>query len=292
MGEFFRHVAVLVVALPILLTEVRVVRSAEPESRPSTEPSTETKSERLTLWSKLKETPVRVVDGDRSGRVSDVIADLSTGEVPFVLKQAKQDQGWVSVMPVELGTLTLRNDNWRWRIPADATGKIEQTRHQPDGGGPNYSQALEWLGLFDVESRWQQQVADKDESVKLTTGEKLVRTHVVDRSSQAIGQITDFAIDLKSWRIAYVILILGDGGASAAPEGKRQLAIPLAAFRDGGAGKPWILEVPAAELPNIPAIAAGELPRETSPFWDHYLKEPGGDSRRGGLRPPEPTTNR
>ncbi len=192
----------------------------------------------------------------------------------------------------ELGTLTLRNDNWRWRIPADATGKIEQTRHQPDGGGPNYSQALEWLGLFDVESRWQQQVADKDESVKLTTGEKLVRTHVVDLSSQAIGQVTDFAIDLKSWRMAYVILISGDGGASAAPEGKRQLAIPLAAFRDGGAGKPWILEVPAAELANIPAIAAGELPREMSPFWDRYLKQAGGDSRRGGLRPPEPTTNR
>lgn len=255
-----------------------------PTARAADEPaSVAVRFERPLNRAKFQDVPVRVPLGERVGKIADVVVDLFTGDVPFVFVQLRQDEGWIALMPVEVGKLSVREENWRWRIPEGAVARIRQTRHQPGGGDPNYSQGLEWLGLFDVESAWQQRIRERDDKVNLATGAALVQTTVSDLSGQPLGRIVDVVVDRANWKVAYMVLERQRESDDSEPP---RYAVPLSAFRQGKTRREWVLELDAEKQSGLTPIPKGEIPRVLTDFWTDSLKAVQGTDTPVGLRPP------
>lgn len=284
----------LIVPLLLLAFSMPAVALAQDKEKPaaSGRPSAYAQAGLDMRASKLIGTEVRTASGESIGKARDLIVDLGTEQVQYVVVShggAMRVGSRLYAFPMRL----FKPDGDGERLVLDAdSGKI--------ANAPGFDRTR-WFDLTD--GRYRREVdryfgtsgaAATQSGEQIARASELIGTKVNDRQGAKAGKIEDLVINPKTARVRYVVL---DADKAWSPDA-RLVALPVGAFRVPDRKRHHlVLDMPREDVAAArsfeknawPDLNARSFRREVDAFLARYKSEkserPEQSARRPGAKP-------
>jgi hypothetical protein len=197
-----------------------------------------------------------------SAKIQDVIMDLDTGHVPFVVLAVEDADG--AAAPLVVPTSAIRDFGTREQSLRLTAEELRQSPKVPKAASElTRAWATSVLGHFKTEPYWKadnDRVSDRDVLVRASQLHDVV---VLADDGKPLGRIQDFAMTSRG-DIAYAGLSRHDKTDQLHP-------IPLSAFIAPVGNAEWRLNLPPDIVENTPKFAAASWPTTLDRGWLEYV---------------------
>jgi sporulation protein YlmC with PRC-barrel domain len=219
---------------------------------------------------------VRASDGEKVGHLKNVVVDLESGRVLYVvLAGAGKGEGEVAVPP---GLFERSEETGRWTIASDAKEISE---------APKFSLRLESTNLGQAsfvhkvhehfgEPAWWQGAKPADEGAfkNVHAATELPGMRIKNVADQDMGEVRDVVLDLSAGRVPFVVL----APRSDLELNRRVYAMPPDALTLSADGKHLVSDIDREKLVESPSLNRNNLDRLSEPafaasIYRHYGKD-------------------
>jgi sporulation protein YlmC with PRC-barrel domain len=106
----------------------------------------------------------------------------------------------------------------------------------------------------------------KNQPARFNKATGIIGMQVVNPKSQRLGEIKDVVFDLKTERVAYVVL-----ATDSTPQ--KLLAVPMSALTPTGDSAHLVLKADEAKIASAKGISEGNWPAPVSPVWGAQVSQ-------------------
>lgn len=256
---------------------------SEKESTPAAKPQDDLALGPVIPATDLVGTAVSGARGRALGEAEDLILDLETGQVAFVVVALSETQPSAYVaIPARF----LRVDEQGVHLTAaPAEAKLDQARRLEANALEtvfNRAWAMAEYSTFGEKPYWAAEriamsSAFDPKDYRLTRLSQAKGKSVESQEGNKIGSIADFAVLPEAMRLAYVVVRRPDDQQHGYP-------IPLGAFTVPRVQGPWLVDVTEDALDNTPKFKTDAWPRKLDRGWIEFVHVRYGQAALGGVQ--------
>jgi sporulation protein YlmC with PRC-barrel domain len=204
---------------------------------------------------------VRTTDDEDAGMIKDLVWDLDTGHLAFVVlatgNTATADKGQLA-LPVRAFQNLAAAHELTVKVPGNELKSAP--RLAEDDNSLTRRQATAIFEHFRLAPDWKdrQRIYDSDQLVRAS---QLQNEDVLNGEGKVLGHIKDFAITAHG-QVAYVAVARADD---------KLYPVPLSGFVVRRDDLKWVLELPKDIFDETPAFAATNWPKALDRGWLEYV---------------------